>query len=64
MNRILEKKKLSETVFQMRVDAPLIARERKAGQFIILQLCEDYGERIPLTIADSDAEKGTIVLIC
>ncbi len=63
MNRILEKKKLSETVFQMRIDAPLIARERKAGQFIILQLCEDYGERIPLTIADADPDEGSITLI-
>ncbi len=63
MNRILEKKKLSETVFQMRIDAPLIARERKAGQFVILQLCEDYGERIPLTIADADPDEGSITLI-
>ena len=63
MNRILEKKKLSETVFLMRVDAPLIARERKAGQFIILQLCEDYGERIPLTIADANPDEGSITII-
>ena len=63
MNRILEKKKLSETVFQMRIDAPLISRERKAGQFIILQLCEDYGERIPLTIADANPDEGSITII-
>jgi ferredoxin--NADP+ reductase len=63
MNRIIEKKQLSETVFQMRVEAPLIARERKAGQFIILQLNEDFGERIPLTIADANSDKGTITLI-
>jgi ferredoxin--NADP+ reductase len=63
MNRILEKKQLSGTVFQMRLDAPLIARERKAGQFIILQLCEDYGERIPLTIADADPDEGSITII-
>ena len=63
MSRILEKKKLSETVFLMRLDAPLIARERKAGQFIILQLCEDYGERIPLTIADADPDEGSITII-
>jgi ferredoxin--NADP+ reductase len=47
----------------MRLEAPHIARERKAGQFIILQLCEDYGERIPLTIADADADAGTITII-
>jgi len=39
------------------------ARERKAGQFIILQLCEDYGERIPLTIADADPDEGSITII-
>ncbi len=63
MSRILDKKQWSETVFQMRLDAPLIARERKAGQFIILQLCEDYGERIPLTIADADPDEGSITII-
>ncbi|QBG48338.1 sulfide/dihydroorotate dehydrogenase-like FAD/NAD-binding protein [Verrucomicrobia bacterium S94] len=63
MNRIVEKKQLSETVYSMRIEAPDIARERRAGQFIILQLCEDFGERIPLTIADADAEAGTITLI-
>jgi len=63
MSRILEKKQLSETVFLMRLEAPLIARERKAGQFIILQLCEDFGERIPLTVADADIEEGSITII-
>lgn len=47
----------------MRVEAPLIARERKAGQFIILQLCEDFGERIPLTVADADPAEGSITII-
>ena len=63
MNRILEKKQLSEAVYSMRVEAPLIARERKAGQFIILQLCEDFGERIPLTVADADPVEGSITII-
>ncbi|MBN2702878.1 MAG: sulfide/dihydroorotate dehydrogenase-like FAD/NAD-binding protein [Pontiellaceae bacterium] len=63
MNTILEKKKLSETVFLMRLKAPLIAKERKAGQFIILQLDEDFGERIPLTIADADPGEGSITII-
>jgi len=63
MSRILEKKQLAETVFQMRLDAQLIARERKAGQFIILQLHEGCGERIPLTIADADPAEGSITII-
>jgi ferredoxin--NADP+ reductase len=63
MSRILEKRQLSEIVYLMRLEAPLIAREREAGQFIILQLDEDFGERIPLTIADADSEKGTITII-
>jgi len=61
MNRIVEKEHLSEDVFRMRVEAPLIATERRPGQFIILQVHED-GERIPLTIADSDPSDGTITL--
>ncbi len=63
MAKILKKEQLSESVFKMVVEAPLIAEERKPGQFIILQVNEDYGERIPLTIADADSENGTITLI-
>ncbi len=63
MSRILEKKQLSEIVFSMKLEAPLIARERQAGQFIILQLDEDFGERIPLTVADADPETGSITII-
>ncbi len=63
MNKILFKQQLSETVFLMRIEAPLIAEERSAGQFIILQLDKDYGERIPLTIADADIEEGSITII-
>ncbi len=62
MNKIIEKEFISPQVFRMTVDAPDIARKRKAGQFIMLRTCE-VGERIPLTIADADAEKGTIELI-
>ncbi len=47
----------------MRLHAPLIAEERSAGQFIILQVNEDYGERIPLTIADADTKEGSITII-
>ncbi len=62
MNKIVEKEFISPQVFRMAIDAPDIARKRKAGQFIILRTC-DVGERIPLTIADADAEKGTIELV-
>ena len=63
MNRIIAKEQLSQDVYRMRVAAPLIAEERKPGQFIILQLDTEYGERIPLTIADADAQEGSITLI-
>jgi len=63
MNEIIEKKELSEGVFQVKVSNPNIARERKAGQFVIVQLDTDFGERIPLTIADADPEEGWVMLI-
>ena len=62
MFEILEKKQLSEGVFYMRVTAPEIARNRKAGQFVIIQVEAEFGERIPLTIADANAEEGWIAL--
>ena len=63
MNRILKKTQLSAEVFRLEVEAPLIASERKPGQFIILQVDDAIGERIPLTIADADPARGTITLI-
>lgn len=63
MSKILFKKQLSKDVYMMRLDAQLIAEERSAGQFIILQLDDDYGERIPLTIADADTKEGSITII-
>ncbi|MBL1215038.1 MAG: sulfide/dihydroorotate dehydrogenase-like FAD/NAD-binding protein [Ignavibacteriae bacterium] len=63
MSRIIHKEQLSKDVFLMRLEAPLIAEERKAGQFIILQTDEDLGERIPLTIADADEDEGSITII-
>ncbi|MBN2572130.1 MAG: sulfide/dihydroorotate dehydrogenase-like FAD/NAD-binding protein [Ignavibacteriales bacterium] len=63
MAKVLFKKQLSKDVFLMRLEAPLIAEERKAGQFIILQTNEDVGERIPLTIADADKKDGSITII-
>ena len=54
---------MSPEVFRMVFTAPYIARSRKPGQFIIIQQGGDYSERIPLTIADADAEKGTVTII-
>lgn len=63
MNEILSKQKLSHEVFRLKISAPEIAEARKPGQFIILQMGGDYGERIPLTIADADPVEGSITLI-
>ncbi|HSQ40754.1 MAG TPA: sulfide/dihydroorotate dehydrogenase-like FAD/NAD-binding protein [Fibrobacteraceae bacterium] len=63
MAKILDKVQLSDDVFQFRVHAPRIAEARAAGQFILLQTDLDFGERIPLTIADADAAEGSITLI-
>lgn len=63
MYRIVRKEQLSEEVFLMEIEAPMIARERKAGQFVIIQKGGDYNERIPLTIADADPERGTITIV-
>jgi ferredoxin--NADP+ reductase len=63
LNRIISKKQLSAEVFEMTVEAPLIARARKAGQFLIIQIDAEWGERIPLTIADADSEAGTVTLV-
>ena len=63
MNRIAAKTQLSENVYRMEVVAPLIARNRRAGQFVIVMLDDELGERIPLTIADADEARGTITLI-
>ena len=62
MNKIIKKQQLSEKVFRLEVEAPLIARSRKAGHFVIVRL-DEKGERIPLTIADANVEKGTITLV-
>ena len=62
MFKILKKEELSPGVFHYDVEAPRVAKKAKAGQFIVLRV-NDEGERIPLTIADFDREKGTITLI-
>ncbi len=63
MYRIVRKEQLSAEVFSMEIEAPMIARERKAGQFVIVQKGGDFNERIPLTIADADPAKGTITIV-
>ena len=62
MNKIVSKQQFSEKVFKLEVEAPLIAKSRRAGHFVIVRTGEK-GERIPLTIADSDVERGTITLV-
>lgn len=62
MSKIIEKINLSENVVKMVLEAPVISQKRKAGQFIILKV-DEKGERIPLTIVDSDAQAGTITII-
>jgi ferredoxin--NADP+ reductase len=62
MNRIIKKEYFSENVVKLEVEAPLIARARKAGHFVIVKVGEK-GERIPLTIASADITKGTITLV-
>jgi ferredoxin--NADP+ reductase len=63
MHEIVSKEILTEDVYRLRVRATLIAEERRPGQFVIVQLEEEFGERIPLTIADADPLEGTITLI-
>lgn len=63
MFKIIEKRRLSELVNYMKIEAPEIARNRKAGQFVIIQTDIEYGERIPLTIADANAKEGWIAIV-
>ena len=62
MYRIIRKKELNSSVTQMEIEAQLVAKKAEPGQFIILRVDEN-GERIPLTIADFDREKGTVTII-
>ena len=62
MNKIIRKEQFSEKVFLFDIEAPLIAKSRKAGNFVIIRV-GDKGERMPLTIADADTDKGTITLV-
>ena len=62
MFKIIRKKELNPTVTLMEIDAPLIAKKAEPGQFIILRV-DEAGERIPLTVADFDREKGSVTII-
>ena len=62
MYKIIRKKSLNPTVTQMEIEAPLVAKKAKPGQFIILRVDEE-GERIPLTVAGTDPEEGTVKII-
>ena len=62
MNKIIRKEQFSEKVFLFEIEAPLIAKSRKAGNFVIVRV-DQRGERMPLTIAGADIDKGTITLV-
>ena len=62
MNKIILKKQFSEKVYLFKIEAPLIAKSRKAGNFIIVRV-GDNGERVPLTIADADPQQGTVTIV-
>ena len=62
MFKIVAKKQFSEKVFLFEIEAPLIAKSRKPGNFVIVRV-DKHSERMPLTIADSDTERGTITLV-
>jgi len=62
MYKIINANFLAEDIKRFEIESPLIAKKRLAGQFVIIRL-DEHGERIPLTIADSDVEKGTITII-
>lgn len=62
MFKIIEKEHFSENVVKLVVEAPMIARSRRAGHFVIVR-ADENGERIPLTIADADPARGTITLV-
>lgn len=62
MFKILEKSDLAPTISRFVIEAPFVARKRRAGNFVMIRI-DDHGERIPLTIAEGDPEKGSITLI-
>lgn len=63
MHKVVKKEVLSKDVFKIEVEAPAVCKNRKPGQFVVLQIDSVFSERIPLTIADRNLDKGTITLI-
>lgn len=62
MYKIVKKERLNDNVTRMSIEAPLVANKGKAGQFIIFRV-DEFGERVPLTIAGTDKEAGTVDII-
>ncbi|MFT9055916.1 MAG: FAD-binding oxidoreductase, partial [Ethanoligenens sp.] len=62
MFKIVSKRVLNPAVVMVEIEAPFVAKKIQAGQFIILRI-DEYGERIPFTVADTDLEKGTVTII-
>ncbi|MBQ0118572.1 MAG: sulfide/dihydroorotate dehydrogenase-like FAD/NAD-binding protein [Bacteroidales bacterium] len=62
MNKIISKRFFSDNVAELVIEAPMIARSRRAGHFVIVRV-DSHSERMPLTISDADTEKGTITLV-
>ena len=62
MFRIVNKKELNSAVTLLEIEAPFVAKKAQAGQFIIFRV-DEFSERVPLTIADYDREKGTVTII-
>ena len=62
MYKIISKTALCDAVVKMEIEAPLVAKKAEPGQFIILRI-DEYGERVPFTIADFDREKGSVTII-
>ena len=62
MYKIVSKKQFSQKVFCMEIEAPLIAKSRKPGNFVIVRV-DKHSERMPLTIADANIQQGTITLV-
>jgi ferredoxin--NADP+ reductase len=60
--KVLETTQLASDIYQFKINAPLVARKARAGQFVMLRLHQN-GERIPLTIADWDANQGSITIV-